>query len=179
MSVTHEALEKAAREKRRQDGYVPTPTPIPVQPLVAPPPTPHTPRVLLVVLSVAVACVAIALMVTVIWLVNNPKPVPTEIKPAVVERPSPRLPLTPTNITAWTPPPPLPTTPVQPPASVATPPEFRLSGIMQELDGKYGAVVNGQTVFAGYTVDGATVKLIERNRVVLDRNGRETVLWKF
>lgn len=53
--------------------------------------------------------------------------------------------------------------------------ELVLSGIMH-LDGGSQAIVNNITVMEGDTIDGATVKKITDNSVVLKRNDAETIL---
>jgi hypothetical protein len=73
-----------------------------------------------------------------------------------------------------------------PPAAVepppATPPvseadsRYRITGIMKNPEGKFGAVINGKVVYEEYYVDGATVKHITQDRVTLDINGREAVV---
>ncbi len=68
----------------------------------------------------------------------------------------------------------------RPPAEPATPPAtddaaYKLTGIMKDPDGKPCAIVNGRVVYEGHFVDGATVKRIERDRVALEVNGREVV----
>jgi type II secretory pathway component PulC len=52
----------------------------------------------------------------------------------------------------------------------------KLSGIMGNPDGRLSAVVDGRTVYEGYVLDGKTVKRIERDRVILEVDGREMIL---
>jgi CubicO group peptidase (beta-lactamase class C family) len=83
---------------------------------------------------------------------------------AVVEKPAPA------------PPPPAPTS--SPPA-IPAPATFSLTGIMKDPGGQYCAVLNGRVVYEGHVVEGATVKSIDRDRVTMEQNDRETVLRLF
>lgn len=201
MSLVHEALQKAEREKQRKTGTAPisTSTPIskpaPSEPRLPAPiastaitketvaatatkPSPAAmPQRQQTIMPVVIACVAVVAIVAIVYLVsqatstirqsnkivsasaNNPQPTPASqpaAKPAV-------------------------SAPIDEPAPVAEAPApestgFKLTGIMPDFQGKNAAVLNGRVVYEGYTVDGATVKKIERNSVVLEIAGRETVL---
>ena len=65
---------------------------------------------------------------------------------------------------------------VQPPATPAIDEsKYKLSGIMEDPDGKSVAVLNGRVVYEGYFIDGATVEKIGPDRVTLDVNGQKVV----
>jgi type II secretory pathway component PulC len=97
-------------------------------------------------------------------------------KPATSESTRPLSP--PPAPVATVPAQPAPTVGAAPPVSlVAEPvPGFKLTGIMQDTDGSYLAVLNGRPVAAGQFVDGATVKRIERDRLILEVNGHESTV---
>ena len=191
MSLVHEALQKAEREKQRQTGVAPvatrpqpTPAPVAMAPISRASITPAPVKSVVVVpapqksapafLSVMIACVAVVAMVAIVYLVsqaitaNRRAPVvagegeaPAESKPNA------------TGSTAARPEP-------HPPAATETPvpaddTKFKVSGIMKDPEGKYCAVLNGRVVYETYFQDGATVKRIERDRVTLEVGGREVV----
>lgn len=153
MSLVHEALQKAEREKQRKAGEHPAPA---ATPAAAPPPAP---RAMPVILPIALACMALLAVLATIWILTRHTPAPTPAPPPV---------------TVIHPPPPEPT-PLPAPVASADDPGFKLTGIMKDPDGKDCAVVNGRVVYEGQYVDGATVKKIERDRVTLDANGRTVV----
>jgi len=138
MSLIHEALQKAAREKQRNAGHLPPPAAVP-------PPAAKPDR--FPVGAILSAVVAAALLVGV-FIVSRPAAPQKSV------------------------PPPRPVAPPAPPAAV----EFQLTGIMQDVDGKYLAVLNGRPVAEGQYVGGATVKRVERDRVILERDGHETTV---
>ncbi len=176
MSLVYEALQKAEREKGRKSGAPPA-EPRPVAPVrtvppVQPAPAPQRWPALVTVL---IACVAVVAIVAIMWLVKNVSP--REAKPTLTVSDG--------GTRAVVPAPSSPTVSAQAPASTPIPaaatendPRFKLTGIMKTGDA-YGAVINGHVVYDGHYVDGAVVKRVERDRVTLDLNGRETVIRLF
>ncbi len=185
MSLVHDALQKAAREKQRRTGQevpsvsVTSPPPAavlrPVVPAPVVPPAPVAPaRGPTLLLAGAVASVAVVGIVAIVWLVSRsggpvPAPAITPVavtpagapaaEPAALPRPKEE---------------PAPT-----PLSADAAPEFKLTGIMKDPDGAFAAVLNGRVVYEGHYVDGATVKRIERDRLVIEVQGRESTLRLF
>lgn len=204
MSLVHEALEKAAREKQRKTGFsgsaVPakspssekplgeTPKPLTTSPASvsapAPAPAPKTSQALL---TIVISCVGLVAMVAIVYLViratttTPPAPapdggarsgatVPAESGLGVPAKIPPPANPAPAASTGETP------VPLPPPVDTTV---YKLSGIMKDPEGKYCAVLNGRVVYEQHYVEGATIKKIERDRVTLDINGRETVLRLF
>ena len=176
MSLVHEALEKAAREKARKSGpLAPSPSSgsgLPQQvnlPAAIPPspsgvglPTATSRRSRLPWLLAVVALLAIGVA---LWFaVKAYRQVEQALQP-----PSPTP--APVNVVA----------PV--PEGVAPAPvlesRYKVSGIMRDPDGTFVAVINGKVVSETQFVEGAIVKKIERDRVTLDVDGKETVLRLF
>jgi type II secretory pathway component PulC len=127
-----------------------------------------------------IACVAVVALVGIVYMVltasKNIVLSPTAaVSPAASETQS--APATPpaTSSKQTTPPAPTPSTPA---TSTENDPRFRLTGIMKMGD-SFGAVINGRVVYQDNYVDGGVVKKVERDRVTLDVNGRETVLRLF
>lgn len=199
MSLVHEALRKAEREKQRKLGVSPTPVSRPTQapaPLPAAPVTAKTPvgapHPLAVrqsstpteepkqktdfVLPALIGCVAIVAIAAIVFLVTNASSVMRESKASVAAAEALVTPPTkPVPVTHPTPPPAASVEerpsaaaiPAEPSTPVVTPSKFTLSGIMKDPDGKSVAVLNGRVLYEGYYVDGATVKKIEPDRVIL------------
>jgi hypothetical protein len=208
MSLVHEALQKAEREKQRKLGTAPSQpisyaaphpvsTPVVHTPVGAAPVASHKPAAPVeqppktnnVLLPVLIGCVAIVATVAVVFLVSNATsvlrqskestPVAASAAPApAAQSTSPAVPL------------PIVTPPIgaAAPASVPVPAvsapavdesKYKLSGIMKDPDGKPVAVLNGRVAYEGYFIDGATVKKIETDRAILDVKGQEVVLRLF
>jgi hypothetical protein len=155
MSVTHEALEKAAREKER---HAPPPPPLAPAPVAAPPVRPKRKPTRWIVRGVSVA--ALIVVGLFLWRAAGTfRQVEQVLQPP--------------------PPPPVPVVaPPKPPPEPVVESRYKVTGIMG-LPGQYSATVNGQLVTEAQYVDGAIVKRIERDRVVLDVNGRELVVRYF
>jgi len=219
MSLVHEALRKAEREKQRKVGSAPqashptTPQPVhapPVHVPVAPAPVAPVTRNTIAhksavvdqpapvlreskeanhsLLPALIGCVAIVAIIAIVFLVSSASSVLRQSK----ESPA-------TAAALATPPPqakstisPEPQASAQtsadsvaqpsapsPPMPAADGSKFTLSGIMQDPDGKYSALVNGHLIYVGSSVGGATVKSIEHDHAVLDVNGHEMVLRLF
>jgi hypothetical protein len=202
MSLVHEALQKAEREKQRKAGITlaapsrPETTTAPAPPVssvtvVSPAATaqvahtapavtvaesPRTHHALLTTLIVAVGIVA---LVAIVYLVGNATSTIRESQRAVnVVTPS----------TASAPevknappaePSPTQAVPISEPA--ATDARFRLTGITVDPgnSGKFLAIINGQLRSENQYVDGATIKKIERDRVTIEVDGHEQVLRLF
>jgi type II secretory pathway component PulC len=223
MSLVHEALQKAEREKQRKTGVAPvathnapptgTPKAAPPEPLaavairttptvkeiapakpVAAAPAVPPQKSQYALLSVLIACVAAVAIVAIVYLVSHTAYTIRESREAVAATKTTATPPAPkpaeANKLAPTPAPPVNQTlatsqpDAQPPpsAEVSAPDtsRFKLTGIMKDPGGdKFIAVLNGHMVSEGYSVEGATVKQIERDRVTLDIAGRETVLRLF
>lgn len=102
------------------------------------------------------------------------KTVPNSAAPALVAEPAatPAVPVTPPPVASATTS--IPATPIAAaPGSAA--PELKLQGIFYRLKNP-SAMINGQTIGVGETVDGARVVSIERTAVVLSRDGRQETL---
>lgn len=172
MSLVHEALEKAAREKQRKTGPVAPPPPSgsgQPQQVNLPAATPRRSRWPWVLAAVALVAVFAALWFAVkayrqVEQALTPPAPPPPATAKVVEPP----------VQARTP------LPQPPPAPLpVTESRYKVSGIMRDPDGTFVAVINGKVVSETHYVDGATVKKIERDRVTLDVDGRETTLRLF
>jgi hypothetical protein len=217
MSLVHEALRKAEREKQRKAGAVPSapPTthqPAPTQPVqahtpavhafatptpVAPPgseaaPRPQTPageqprETSHFLLPALIGCVAIVAIIAIVFLVSNASSLLRQTKENVAVTASAAsvpsattMPISPaaaaqpvTQPTADSPPTPSATPAVMP----ADESKYKISGIMNDPDGKPVAVINGHVTYEGYYVDGATVEKIESDRVTLDIKGQKALL---
>jgi hypothetical protein len=184
MSLVHEALLKAEREKQRKTGSASVfaqwtqpvatrPTPKREERQVAPTkaaPIPQTPVSVVAapaqkshqtVLVLVGACVALVAIVAIVFMVN--RTVPTMRKPESSVSSS-SVPI------------------VSPPAATPSPADasrYKISGIMKDPQGNYCAVINGHVVYVEQYIDGAIVKKIERDRATLDENGREFVVRLF
>jgi hypothetical protein len=204
MSLVHEALQKAEREKQRKAGIassapVALPLPQPVRapavhaPVATTPGAPlareavpvksattaEPPRPNPFLLPALIGCVAIVAIIAIVFLVSNAT--------SALRQSKENVPVTAASIAA----PVAKSTPpvvgdvaasprVPPPAApAADEPKYKISGIMKDPDGKFVAVLNGRVAYEGYYVDGATVKKIESDRVTIDLNGREQVLRLF
>jgi hypothetical protein len=173
MSLVYEALQKAEREKQRKTG-VAAPSPSAPAPEIKPArheplpaaPVPQPARSFQPVLIGLIACVAVVALVAIVYLVSNAtKPggaasvavtntvITTAAAPVAAAAPASELP------------------PLNPMDA-----RFRITGIMRDSEGKFGAVLNGKIVYDGHYVDGATVKSIAQDRAILDVNGREVVV---
>ena len=204
MSLVHEALRKAEREKQRKLGIAPVvsaPTPVPSHaPAHAPgvatplparafaPVTPSEPApqkshytLFLAVISI----VAFVAIVAIVFLVSRITPGSSETAKTtptpVVAKEEPK----PVESHAW--PPEVPKPAVESPVPAVEPvapaavdvSNFTLSGIMTDPEGKLCAVLNGRVVYVDGYVEGAVVKSIDRDRVTLDIKGRDVVLRLF
>lgn len=219
MSLVHEALQKAEREKQRKTGAAPaapTPAPAPktspVEPLAAAamqvnPPVPHVapakpvpvaravppPKSQYALLSVLFACVAVVAIVAIVYLVSRATSTLRESREAVTASTTTRASADGGSRSVATVPasqpaalteqghPKAAVTPAPVAIAVTEPAGFKLTGIMKDPSSeKFAAVLNGRVVYEGYSVDGATVKQIERDRITLEIPGRpETVLRLF
>lgn len=189
MSLVHDALQKAERERLRKTGQpistagriadaVPPPPvspPLPARPegALSTPPAQRSKQLRLRLAGWPLAAVAL-LAIALGWLALRGQPhaareTPAAPADAVTTPPAVSLP-PPESAPAIAA---LP----QPPGQVpATPdPAYKLTGIMKNPDGTPCAIVNGRIVTAGNSIDGAVVKKIERDRVTLDLQGREIV----
>lgn len=162
MSLVHEALQKAEREKQRKAGNVVEPPPA-IR--TAPAPAAHRAAATAPAKKKKSVLLWVVVLFIGVWGVlfaylHKPTPVvrewpatpPSQVQPA--------------------------TAPVAP-APVAAPVEagkFVVTGIMQDADGKFMAVLNGRPVSEGQFVDGALVKRVERDRVIVEVNGRESTV---
>lgn len=191
MSLVHEALLKAAREKQRKTG---APAPPPTTPAAATPAAPAAPapatqtpappattKLPFALVASAIASVAAVAIVAIVLLVMRSAPV---TQPAVKQsRPAPQAvePSSPAEAPApvvSVPPSPAPV-PAEAPPSAAPASQPKLSGIMTDPEGKLCAILNGRVAYEGYVVDGVNVKKIERDRITIEIAGQETVLRLF
>jgi len=184
MSLVYEALQKAEREKDRKTGTIPAhpePPASPAKPVtprasapVAPAETPAPARSHLTMLVVCVSVVALVGIVAVVLIAmkNFTSATSAAVSPVASSPPMAGASAARTEPRA--------SDPVAPPSPGATEndPRFKLTGIMKMGD-TYGAVINGHIVYQDNYVDGAVVKKVERDRVTLNLNGRETVLRLF
>lgn len=200
MSLVHEALLKAEREKQRKTGSASVfaqwtqpvatrPTPKREERQVAPTkaaPIPQTPVSVVAapaqkshqtVLVLVGACVALVAIVAIVFMVN--RTVPTMRKPeSSVSSSSVPIVSPPAQEPAGGP----PTETFTQPAATPSPADasrYKISGIMKDPQGNYCAVINGHVVYVEQYIDGAIVKKIERDRATLDENGREFVVRLF
>jgi hypothetical protein len=214
MSLVHEALRKAEREKQRKLGVAPNPppstpgppTPQPIQvPAVhlhppaangpAAPAASHTPasapeesrEANHFLLPALIGCVAIVAIIAIVFLVSNASSMLRQPKDS-----APVAPAAPAAVAKSTAPPESQAParpPVASPADASTPPsvaqpalpmadesKYKLSGIMNDPDGKRVAVLNGRVAYEGYYIDGATVEKIETDRITIDVKGQKAVL---
>ena len=182
MSLVYEALQKAEREKERKTGAPParelkpvTPAkPVaPQLPVPAPPVQPAAPS--RSYLSMLIVCVSLVALVGIVYMVllatKNVVLSPTAPSALPAARTQPAA-------TATEPAAPPASAPSAPATSTENDPRFKLTGIMKMGD-SYGAVINGRVVYQDNYVDGAVVKKVERDRVTLDVNGRETIIRLF
>jgi hypothetical protein len=223
MSLVHEALRKAEREKQRKLGSVP-PASHPVTPQPAHAPPVHTPVAAAPVAFVEpdavvhraavtdrpvpadkdpkeanhfllpslIACVAIVAIIAIVFLVSNASSMLRQSKDSPITTAALAAPVPQVKPTVSPEPQPPAQPSAQPSADAATPvsvppptlpaadgSKFTLSGIMQDPDGKYVAIINGHVTYEGSSIGGATVKSIDRDHAVLNMDGRESVLRLF
>jgi hypothetical protein len=201
MSLVHEALRKAEREKQRKAGAaLAAPLPRPYT-MAAPAPSvssvtvsspaataqvPHTapaiavaesPRSHNALLTTLIVSVGIVALVAIVYLVGNATSTIRESQQAVSTVASPTVSASP----AKTAPPSAESPSVQPaPTSEPSAPDsrFRLTGVTVDPadNGKFLAIINGQLRSEGQYVDGATVKKIERNSVTIEVNNHDQLL---
>ena len=196
MSLVHEALLKAEREKQRKTGgapvfarwaqpVAPRPAPPREEKPVAPTKTPGFPQTPVspapasaqkshqTVLVVVAACVALVAIVAIVFMVNRTTFTARKTASPEVSNPTP-VASAPARSESSSP----IETPIQPAAtsSPADASRYRITGIMKDPQGNYCAVINGRVVYVEHYIDGAIVKKIERDRVTLDENGREFVV---
>ena len=196
MSLVHEALQKAEREKQRKTGdppiFVQRAQPVAPRPAlpredkpVAPtrvsgfPQAPASPAPAPVakshqtVLVVVAACVALVAIVAIVFIVNRTASVARK-----TESPGRSSAVPTASSSTWTEPRPQTETLTQPAATAppADTSQYKVTGIMKDPQGTYCAVINGRVVYVEHYIDGAVVKAIDRERVTLDENGRELVL---
>jgi hypothetical protein len=205
MSLVHEALQKAEREKQRKLGTAPgapvslsaphpASTPVIHAPVATAPlapvaraaashrpatPVEEPPKTNNVLLPALIGCVAIVAMIAIVFLVSNATSLlrqSRENPPAAASAAPAPVAKSTSLATAQ---PVDSSVPASAPPSVADESNYKLSGIMKETDGKRGAVLNGRVAYEGYFIDGATVKKIETDRVTLDVKGHDIVLRLF
>ncbi|HVM61837.1 MAG TPA: hypothetical protein VMV72_13325 [Verrucomicrobiae bacterium] len=207
MSLVHEALRKAAREKQRKTGAAPA---APVQPLPASP-APSVPAHQPVASAVApasqvtdsrsrasateqrreasrfllpalIGCVAIVAIIAIVFLASNALPLLRQAKDtAPVTTPAASAPAAASTAPATTPTASAQSTAAAPapstaPVVMADESLYKISGIMNDPDGKPVAVINGRVAYEGYYIDGATIEKIESDRVTLDIKGQKELL---
>jgi hypothetical protein len=197
MSLVHEALQKAGREKLRKTGIqlapAQRPPPRPAQPFAAvaskPAETvatfavgkpveqshaPVTQKKQPPLLPALVVCVAAVAIVAIVFLVSLAASAIRDSRQTV--RANTSINSTPvanaTEPTGKEPstPPLVVSEPVTPTAQQPPPPSnsgFKLTGIMIVPNAEPSAVINGRVVYESSYVDGATVKSIERDHVTL------------
>ena len=203
MSLVHEALQKAEREKQRKLGTAPsapvslgaphpasTPVfhaPVATAPVasVARPAVSHSPIAPIeelrktnnILLPALIGCVAIVAMIAIVFLVSNATSLLHQSREnsPVAASVAKSTPLTAPQATDSSVPASVP--PLAAPVTDES--KYKLSGIMKDPDGKPVAVLDGRVAYEGYFIDGATVKKIETDRVTLDVKGRELVLRLF
>ncbi|MCG3146970.1 MAG: hypothetical protein PCFJNLEI_00406 [Verrucomicrobiae bacterium] len=169
MSLVYEALQKAEREKNRKS----PPPPAPVVPAKEPPRPVAAPPAQRSYLPLVIVCVSLVAIVSIVliaaWHFSEKR-----TEPAVVagEPRSAASESKPADIPAQLPPP-------APATSTANDPRFKLTGITGNQDIGYGAIINGRLLRDGQYVDGAIVQKIERDRVLLNLDGREIVVRLF
>ena len=176
MSLVHEALQKAEREKQRKVGVAPVPpstTPVVTgrQPALPPPPATVPARQRAPVFVVGVVCLSVAVLAMIAWWVSQAagpdRPAAKALTTETVASPA-RWAATPVA-----------ESPAAPTAGPALPAAYKVTGINRDPDGTYVAVINGRNFTETQFVDGAIVKRIERDRVTLEVNGREVVVRYF
>jgi hypothetical protein len=197
MSLVHEALQKAEREKRRKSGEPPAAAvasrelPAHKQPWERPsgranqpiaptsmsglpqqtapaPPAKHSSGLL----TLLIGCVAFVAIVAIVYLVGRAAGTIRESKEALATAAGKAAP----GPAATSQRLPVAAEPAAAPDASAA---YRVTGIMKDPEGAWCAVLNNRVVYEGHYVDGATVKKIERDRVTLDVAGRETVVRLF
>jgi hypothetical protein len=201
MSLVHDALQKAEREKQRKSGVGDISPATVTAPLVTPQPLGSTPvampstrlapaapvapsaeaqRPHYGVLSALIVCVAIVAMVAMVFLVGNApwlrdsrKPAATDSDAAVAKPAISPVPTAASSESAATPP------AVRSESSPSADARFRITGITIDPDGKPWAIINGQLRSEAQYVDGAIVKKIERDRVTLEVDARNVVVRLF
>ncbi len=154
MSLINDALKRARQSQQQQTAPVaPTLPPAVVEPRGGPP------RLFIVVVTllIAVACCFIAFVFfmpqkTVARITPAPQNAPTAAVAPVLQKVAPT-------------PAPAPTVAVAAPKPAPpAPPALKVQGIFYN-DAKWQAIVNGQSVFVGDSVEGFRVKLISKNNV--------------
>jgi hypothetical protein len=203
MSLVHEALLKAEREKQRKTGAAPiftqlaqpTPRPTPTReekPVAAeglprftgpmpqkPAPAAAAPaqkshQTVLVVVSMCVALVAI---VAIVFMVN--RSAMTTQKSESSAGSGSIIPAASPSASTEAGKPRSPTRTLAQPAAPTSPADasqYKITGIMKDSQGNYCAVIDGRVVYVEQYINGAIVKAIERDRVTLDVGGREAVV---
>ena len=165
MSLVYEALQKAEREKQRKTGTPSAPAmkPVAVEKPVTPAAQAKSHQGALVVVAASVALVAIVAIVLMVVRQTPDKPE------------EPVRPVVPNVVKSQ------PVAPVQTPVPQAKEAVLKLTGIAPLPDGGFCAFFAGQPlpVYEEQTIDAATVKKIEKDRVTLEINGREVVLRLF
>jgi hypothetical protein len=223
MSLVHEALRKAEREKQRKVGNAPPaahpapPQPVhasvvhaPVAPVSVAPATrnvvAHKSTVVdqsapmpreskdanHILLPALIGCVAIVAIIAIVFLVSSASSVLRQSTGSPATAAAQAAPAPTAKSTVSPEPQPAAQEAAQMPVESAAPPsapppvttaadgsKFTLTGIMQDPDGKYVAVINGHVMYEGSSIGGATVKSIDREHAVLDINGHEMPLRMF
>ena len=203
MSLVHDALQKAEREKQRKAG-VPLATSQPraesplappvssvtaVSPAAATQMTQASPATAVgdspdshhTLLTILISCVGIVALVAIVYLVGSATATIREsrqavstVAPATASAPVAKI-TAPPSVPARTQVAPA----SEPPAPSAEEPRFRITGITRDSDGNYLAIINGQLRSVNQYIDGATIKKIERDRVTIEVDGHEQVLRLF
>ncbi len=182
MSLVHQALRKAEAEKNRHTTPTPAapvaaldkrgpPPPAPSVPVPLPQPEPRTTPANSWLLPATLTAIAAVAIVAIVILVMRTAPGSNRREGEAPAEP-PRLASAATAPTPTVAPAPTEPAPVEPV-------RWKLTGISKDPSGNYLAIINGNLRGVNEYVDGAVIKSIERDRVTLDVNGRETVVRLF
>jgi hypothetical protein len=152
MSQINEALKRAKKSQKEQAPPLPPAAPpLPPLPSVEPESRGGLGWLVLIILIVAIACFFIGLAFTTRKPATEPAVTVTNVVQAAAAPVVPPKPVAPTNVVV---PPPKP-----------APPALKLEGILYVPGQPPQAIVNGQTVYTGDTVNGFRVKTISKNNV--------------
>jgi len=206
MSLVHEALLKAEREKQRKTGGASvtaqwaqpvTPRPAPLReekPVITPTKTPWpaqtpvshalaqepsrsrwtTEKSHQTMLALVAACVALVAIVGIVFIVSRSAQTAHKSELSAGSTPAPAV-----SPSAQAEPNSPPAETLTQSAVIPSPLDvsrYKITGIMKDPQGNYCAVINGRVAYAEQYIDGAVVKIIERDRVTLNESGREFVV---
>jgi hypothetical protein len=150
MSQINEALKRAKKSQKEQ--APPLPPGAPPLPSVEPESRDGLGWLVLIIMILAVACFFIGLAFTTRKPATEPAATVTNVVQVVAAPIVPPKPVAPTNVVVAPPPKP-------------APPALKLEGILYVPGQPPQAIVNGQTVYTGDTVNGFRVKTISKNTV--------------